>query len=464
MVLTFVFAVGFAVIAVAAYVLFVLSGEIQDSLNKHLVEQTERIAIQVDQATTEVDRRDVVEKIARITDIRITVAFQDSVMWDAKSIKFASGRLLLTDPPLESARINADSYVTHPDANGLPVYYITQRLPNTGLIMRVGQSAPPLLELVRQMRTTLIIGMVMALFLSLLGSWFAAQRVTWPLQTIRNSARAISEGNLDHDITVDSRQTEFLDLADSLNKMSDRFREKISDLERMTQVQNEFIGNVSHEVRNPIFAVGGYLEALATTNLTSDQRQRYAEKALSNLQRLSTLFNDLIEIARLGYREDLLQREMFNMTDLVDDVAETLRPRAEEKNLKLVADNPDTIVVADRNRIRQVIINLAENAVAYCDEGIVEIRLEKVGKKVACSIRDTGRGMATEHLDRIFERFYRVQPDRSRKSGGTGLGLSIVKQIVQAHGEQIHVESVEGSGTIFTFYLPLVEIPQPETV
>jgi signal transduction histidine kinase len=232
----------------------------------------------------------------------------------------------------------------------------------------------------------------------------------------------------------------------------------------MTQVQNEFIGNVSHEVRNPIFAVGGYLEALATTNLTSDQRQRYAEKALSNLQRLSTLFNDLIEIARLGYREDLLQREMFSLTDLVDDVAETLRPKAEEKDLELVAENPETIVVADRNRIRQVVINLAENAVAYCDEGRVEIKLEKVGKKVACSIRDTGRGMAPEHLERIFERFYRVEPDRSRKSGGTGLGLSIVKQIVQAHGEQIRVSSIEGKGTVFTFDLPIVEIPQPETV
>ncbi|NNE34002.1 MAG: HAMP domain-containing histidine kinase, partial [Rhodothermales bacterium] len=240
--------------------------------------------------------------------------------------------------------------------------------------------------------------------------------------------------------------------------------EKITELERMTQVQNEFIGNVSHEVRNPIFAVGGYLEALATTNLTDDQRKRYAEKALSNLQRLSTLFNDLIEIARLGYREDLLQREMFSLTDLVDDVAETVRPTAEEKGLQLIADNPDMIVVADRNRIRQVIINLAENAVAYCDEGSVDIVLEKAGKKASCTIRDTGRGMDTEHLERIFDRFYRVDPDRSRKSGGTGLGLSIVKQIVQAHGEQIRVSSSKGEGTEFTFELPMVEIPQVETV
>ncbi|MCB0720072.1 MAG: HAMP domain-containing histidine kinase, partial [Bacteroidetes bacterium] len=425
---------------------------------------TQRIVIQVDQAPSVGDRREVVEKIARIAVIRITVAFQDSVLWDAKAARFASGRLLYADPPLETTLIDEDSYVTHPDADGQPVYYVTQRLPQTGLVIRIGQSAPPLLDLVRRMRTTLVIGMVMALFLSLLGSWIAAQRVTWPLQTIRNSARAISEGNFNQDIVVDSRATEFQDLAESLNRMSDSFRDKITNLEKMSQVQNEFIGNVSHEVRNPIFAVGGYLEALATTNLSEDQRQRYAEKALTNLQRLSTLFNDLIEIARLGYREDLLQREMFSLTELVHDVAETLRPKAADKGLELIADNPEMVVVADRNRIRQVIINLSENAVAYCDHGSVEISLSKQGKKVNCAIRDTGKGMAPEHLERIFDRFYRVEPDRARKTGGTGLGLSIVKQILQAHGEQIRVQSVEGEGTTFTFQLPLVEIAQPETV
>ncbi|MCB0718715.1 MAG: hypothetical protein KDD65_09720, partial [Bacteroidetes bacterium] len=131
MVLTFVFCVGIAVIAVAGYVLFVLSGEIQSALRRQLVEQTQRIVIQVDQAPSVGDRREVVEKIARIADIRITVAFQDSVLWDAKAARFASGRLLYADPPLETTLIDEDSYVTHPDADGQPVYYVTQRLPQT---------------------------------------------------------------------------------------------------------------------------------------------------------------------------------------------------------------------------------------------------------------------------------------------------------------------------------------------
>jgi signal transduction histidine kinase len=307
------------------------------------------------------------------------------------------------------------------------------------------------------MRTTLVVGMIMALFLSLLGSWIAAQRVTWPLQTIRNNARSISEGDFEGQISVDSRATEFQDLAESLNRMSDSFREKIDELQRMTHLQNEFIGNVSHEVRNPIFAVGGYLEALATTTVTEDQRRQYARKALTNLERLNTLFNDLIEIARLEYREDMIRTSVFNFAELIDEVVEMMRPKATDKGLQLESENEDVLVIADRSRIRQVIINLVENAIAYCEDGYVSCDLERMAGKVRCTVRDTGKGMAPEHLERVFERFYRVDPDRSRKGGGTGLGLSIVKQIVHAHGEQIHVDSVLGEGTRFWFELAAVE-------
>jgi signal transduction histidine kinase len=342
---------------------------------------------------------------------------------------------------------------------GEPVYYVTTHLPETGFVIRVGQPTPPLLYLVNRMKTTLVVGMIMALFLALLGSWIAAQRVVSPLQRIRNSARSISEGNIDQKIQVDSRATEFLDLAESLNRMSDGYREKIDELQRMAKVQNEFIGNVSHEVRNPIFAVGGYLEALATSSLPEEQRRHYARKAILNLHRLNTLFNDLIEIAQLEYREDIIRLDDFNLTELVDDIADTLRPKAEDKELELVASNETLFVSADRNRIRQVIINLVENAIAYSDAGTIAIALEPRNGKVCCTVTDTGKGMAPEHLARVFERFYRVDPDRSRKSGGTGLGLSIVKQIIQAHGEQIFVESTPGVGTRFWFELPAVFVP-----
>ena len=163
---------------------------------------------------------------------------------------------------------------------------------------------------------------------------------------------------------------------------------------------------------------------------------------------------DLIEIARLEYREDLLQTSTFDLQELIEDVADLLKTKAAEKGLQLEADNPPIKVVADRNRIRQVVTNLIDNAIAYTDEGTIRCRYRRRLDKVRVEVVDTGRGISEEHLDRIFERFYRVDPDRSRKSGGTGLGLSIVKQILHAHGEHIHVESTPGRGSRFWFELP----------
>ncbi len=259
---------------------------------------------------------------------------------------------------------------------------------------------------------------------------------------------------------VESRAAEFQDLEEILNQMSDGFRDKILHLQRMAAVQNEFIGNVSHEVRNPIFAVGGYLEALSTPGLTDEQRALYGEKALANLQRLSNLFNDLIEIARLEYREDIISPAVFDLSELVHEVSETLRPKAAGKGLTFEIENPSLFVEADRNRVRQVVVNLVENAIAYSDEGVIRCRIGRRQDRVRVEVVDNGRGIDEEHLERIFERFYRVDPDRSRKSGGTGLGLSIVKQILQAHGQQIHVESTSGRGTRFWFELPYAEMAE----
>ena len=295
------------------------------------------------------------------------------------------------------------------------------------------------------------------MLLSVFGSWIAAQRVTEPLLAIRNSAKSISEGHFEEEIIVESRASEFHDLAKSLNLMSDSFREKIDELQRMAHLQNEFIGNVSHEVRNPIFAVGGYLEALASATLTADQRRFYAEKGLNNLERLNNLFNDLIEIARLEYREDLIKSKVFELSELLGDVYEVLKGKAEEKNIQLVVENPVLFVRADRSRIRQVLINLIDNAIAYSDTGTVRCRYRRHLDKVRIEVVDSGRGIPEEHLERIFGRFHRVDPDRSRKSGGTGLGLSIVKQILAAHGETVHVESTLGRGTRFWFELQYEE-------
>ena len=458
MLLTFALFVGLAVVTVGLYVALVLREETRAATAETLRAQAERIAVQIEQAEGRAERFAVVRQISRLTDLSITVADADTVYWEVHDGQVLREATRLSQAELRSLEQEQRHFVERETAGGQHIFYVTLRRPS-GLLVRVGQPEPPLYTLVERAQIVLVAGMGVALLLALLGSWLASYQIMTPLKMIQQSARRVTEGDFEGKIRVDTRAAEFQDLAESLNRASDAFREKIDELERLTQLQKEFIGNVSHEVRNPIFAISGYLEALGTPTLPDDQRRRYSEKGLMNLQRLNTLFNDLIEIAQLEYREDLIKEGLFDVQDLVEEIADMLRPKAEEKGLSLEIENRPVMVLADRTRIRQVLTNLIDNAISYTDEGTVRCRLRRRLDKVRVEVVDTGRGIDEDHLERIFERFYRVDTDRSRKSGGTGLGLSIVKQILQAHGEKIHVESTKGRGTRFWFELPYAKEP-----
>jgi len=463
MVLTFALFVGTAVVGVGLYVVLVLRGEMRTAMQQTLRDQADRIAVQIAQEPDPAQRGRIVNNLSELRDLHIAVVTPDTT-YQPSSRAVPS---LPVDPLIDVSALQGQSdetmrFAQHESADGQRFFLAALYRPASNLIVQVGQPPPRLYRLAQRSQVVLVLGMILALMLALIGSFIAAYQVTTPLTRISKTARRVAEGELTGKIRVDSRAAEFQDLAESLNRASDTFREKIEELERMTRLQSEFIGNVSHEVRNPIFSISGYLEALGTPGLDDEQRKMYSEKALTNLNRLQNLFNDLIDIARLEYREDLINRSVFDLKDLVNEVAEMLRPKAEEKALDLQADVPRFFVHADRSRIRQVLTNLIENAIAYTGEGSVRCRVQRRLDKVRVEVVDTGQGIDEDHLDRIFERFYRVDPDRSRESGGTGLGLSIVKQILQAHGEDIHVESTKGRGTRFWFELPYE--PEPEAV
>ena len=465
MVLTFALFVGMAVVGVGLYVLLVLRGEMRTAMNQTLRNQAHRIAVQVEQEPDPVQRGRTVDDLTELRDLSIALITPDTTYRPtSQTASPLPADTLIDVSVLQSLENETIRYARSESEGDQPLFVAALYRPSSNLIVQVAQPPPPLYDLARRSQVVLILGMVLALILALIGSFVAAYQVTTPLTRISETARRVAEGEFGDEIRVDSRAAEFQDLADSLNRASGAFREKIEELERMTRLQSEFIGNVSHEVRNPIFSISGYLEALGTPGLDDEQRKMYAEKALTNLNRLQNLFNDLIDIARLEYRKDLINRSVFDLKDLVDEVAEMLRPKADEKDLDLEADVPRFFVHADRSRIRQVLTNLIENGIAYTDSGSVRCRVQRRLDKVRIEIVDTGQGIDEDHLDRIFERFYRVDPDRSRESGGTGLGLSIVKQILQAHGEEIHVESTKGRGTRFWFDLPYEPEPEPEAV
>ena len=463
MMLTFALFVGLAVVGVGLYSFLILRGQVRDAARETLREEAERFAVQLEAEPDRTAMVELGEQIARLTQIDVALATRDQLIGDFGPSTEAGGAgeetpFFAREEVVEALAADDDvGFAERRGPDGGTRLYLALYRPQTGLLVRLGEPVPQLLRAIQSLQAALTIGMALALLTALIGAWLAARQVTRPLVAITRSAQQINEGDLDGRISVKTRAAEFQDLARSLNHMAGRFRADIHELQRMQRVQNEFIGNVSHEVKNPIFAVFGYLEALASETLPAEQRKKYAQKGLANLQRLNTLFSDLIEIAKLEYREDQVRPTQFDLQDLIAEIGEMLDPKAEAKGLELSYDNDALWVEADRNRIRQVLTNLIDNAIAYSDAGSVKCRMRRHLDKARVEVVDTGRGIPEEHLDRVFERFYRVDTARSRKEGGTGLGLAIVKQILEAHGSAIHVESTKGRGTRFWFELPLAE-------
>jgi two-component system, OmpR family, phosphate regulon sensor histidine kinase PhoR len=282
-----------------------------------------------------------------------------------------------------------------------------------------------------------------------------ARRLTGPIGEIVTAARAIREGDLSQRIPVRGKD-EIATLASAVNDMAQKLSADITQLRKLERMRREFLGNVSHELRTPIFSVQGFLETLLDGAMDDPSVNRdFLEKAHRHAVRLNALLNDLIEISRIESGDMKMSFRYIDPAAVVAECVEAARPTAAKKQIRLSVDNrlaPDTTVYADRDRLHQVLINLLDNAVKYTDDGgSVEVALHDEPPMTVIDVRDTGCGIEEEHLGRIFERFYRVDRDRSRAVGGTGLGLAIVKHIVEAHGGSISVKSVPGKGSTFSF-------------
>jgi len=233
-------------------------------------------------------------------------------------------------------------------------------------------------------------------------------------------------------------------------------REIINNLRKVEMIRTEFLGNVSHELRTPIFAIQGFIETLMNGAIDDKSVNKiYLEKAFRHTENLNNLLNDLIDISMIESGKMRMSFRYFSVDEFLKNVISENKIETEKKNLQIVSDFnlPGVMIYGDQNRLKQVMNNLIQNAIKYTDSGKIEISANEIGNKVSISVLDTGIGIPEEDSDRIFERFYRVDKNRSREAGGTGLGLAIVKHILDAHGEKIMVESALGIGTKFTFSL-----------
>lgn len=229
----------------------------------------------------------------------------------------------------------------------------------------------------------------------------------------------------------------------------------ITELKRLETVRRDFVANVSHEMRTPLTSIRAMAETLLA-GAREDQAtaERFLETIIREADRLARISEDLLVLSNAESKEP--QKEHFNVTLLIQDVVARYRLPASKLGISLDLQVPPRIdVFASRDQIEQVLVNLVDNAIKYTPSGgAVEVSAGLEEKSTVLRVRDTGIGIMQEDIPRIFERFYRVDKARSRESGGTGLGLSIVKNIVEAHGGEVAVESEYNHGTTFTAVIP----------
>jgi len=272
------------------------------------------------------------------------------------------------------------------------------------------------------------------------------------------------EYKTDSVISTSSLDSDMSSLIEDMGEFVKLKRGEVELLKREGEYRKEFIGNVAHELKTPLFSIQGYVSNLLDGALNDKVLlEKYLKRADKSVERLAFIVQDLDLISQIESSTIKLNIESFSIVKLVMEIIEELEINATKKKIKLVFDKDyidDIIVDADRNRIHQVLSNLILNSINYGrQKGTTEISFDTQNKKVFVRVNDNGEGISDENMPRLFERFFRVDVSRSRSHGGSGLGLAIVKHIVDAHKENIYVQSTLGIGSEFSFSLKKSIIP-----
>ncbi|HQX02347.1 MAG TPA: ATP-binding protein [Anaerolineales bacterium] len=283
---------------------------------------------------------------------------------------------------------------------------------------------------------------------ALLVSFFISRRIVAPVRTLTNASQHIAEGHYAERVQVNG--------SDEIAQLAERFNKMTNQLEQVESMRRQLIGDVAHELRTPLTSIKGYMEGLIdgvlpSTPETFDQIHHEAD-------RLSRLVDDLQELSRVEAKAYPLDFRSLTVPNLVQTTLKRLSPQATAKRISLRSSLPADLphILADEDRITQVLVNLVANAIQYTSEdGEVTISAMRLEDEIHISVKDTGVGIPPEHLANLFTRFYRVDKSRSRNAGGgSGIGLTIAKHLVEAHGGRIWAESTgEGLGSTFSFSL-----------
>ena len=255
------------------------------------------------------------------------------------------------------------------------------------------------------------------------------------------------------------------DISTELDSWAEGNDREISRLKEAEKFRKQYLGNVAHELKTPIFNIQGYISTLLDGGLEDEViNRKYLERAEKSVERMINILGDLDTISRLDSDMNQMRPESFDMVALCKEIAEQAEMEAAKRNITIQVKGADNLpsrcwVSADKFYIGQVLENLIVNSIRYGKEGgLTKITCRDMLDKILVEVEDDGIGIAKSDLPRVFERFYRTDKGRSREQGGTGLGLAIVKHIIENHGEKVSVRSELGAGSTFTFTLKKVDL------
>jgi heavy metal sensor kinase len=316
--------------------------------------------------------------------------------------------------------------------------------------VEVGTSGRPAEDTLRHMLLMLAVGLPLAVGAAVAGGFVLVRRALDPVERMAAKAEAITQHNLSERLPVVRSGDELERLSVSLNHM-------ISRLEDAIHGSKQFVADASHELRTPLTVMRGELESLAQdTQLAGETRERLGS-VLEEVERLAEIVESLFALSRLDAGEAHAEWLRFDLAELAASTAEQMSLLAEDKHVSVECDSArDVTVEGDRARLKQVIVNLLDNAIKYTPSGgRVRLSVRREAGFAILDVSDDGVGIPAEALPHVFKRFYRVDGSRSREQGGAGLGLAIVKSICTAHGADVEVVSSPGKGSCFRVRQPL---------
>lgn len=382
-------------------------------------------------------------RIASVVNADVTIFDQEGrTLGDSTTP--AVSQVVETSPEVVEARHGKIGHATRSKPGTNDDYRFVAVPTDEGFLIRLAAPLADAHATVAAMQRRLFAAAAIATVLAVLLGILASRIASGPLAAMTGAASKIAAGDLETRVRAGSPD-EFGRLAESLNRMAEQLKE------RMT-MRRDYLANVSHELRTPVASIQGYAETLLDHDISPEQRRQFVETIHRSAQRIAAMVEELFMLADLEARPtDRPVLEPVNVGAVAKLVAEAMRGHADPDDPKIeIDDSADVTVLGDPDGIERILQNLLQNALRYGKRGgVARVSVERTNDRARIVVTDDGDGIAKEHLPRLFERFYRVDPSRSREFGGAGLGLAIVKHDAELMDGSVSVESELGKGSRF---------------